>query len=168
MALDLVPATKAQIPLVQELARFYIYEFSGAMGWDYEAEDAGVLYQCDDLSRFWAPGNHPFLIQRGPALAGFALVDHRGLDPATEHNMGEFFILRRYQRQGIGRQIALRLFERFPGRWEVLQMDGNAPAIAFWRAVIGAYTEGRYEETRRFLPENEKTHNVISFTAGAP
>jgi predicted acetyltransferase len=33
--------------------------------------------------------------------------------------MSEFFVLRKYRRQGIGRTAAVELFERFPGPWRV-------------------------------------------------
>jgi predicted acetyltransferase len=60
--------------------------------------------------------------------------------------MAEFFILRKYRRQGAGTRAARELFDRFPGRWEVAEIPENAPAIAFWRKVIAGYSRGNYEE----------------------
>jgi predicted acetyltransferase len=41
------------------------------------------------------------------------------------------------------------MFDAFPGRWEVAETARNVEAQAFWRAVIGRYTRGRYEELPR-------------------
>ena len=81
-------------------------------------------------------------------LAGFAL--HRNESRLTGehgvHDVAELFVLRKYQRSGVGEQMARWLFDRFPGRWEVRQKAENARAIAFWRRVIDRYTGGRFEE----------------------
>jgi len=53
-----------------------------------------------------------------------------------------FFVDRGYRRQGLGRE-AIRLLqsELWPRdkRWTVQVLTGNAPAVAFWRAV--GYTD---------------------------
>ena len=66
-------------------------------------------------------------------------------DPDIMH-VSEFFIMRKYRRRGAGGEAARRMFDLFPGRWEVSEMAANLPAQAFWRKVIGAYTNGRFEE----------------------
>lgn len=38
------------------------------------------------------------------------------------------------------------LFARHPGAGQVPVIRENAPALAFWRKVIGAYSAGRFEE----------------------
>lgn len=62
------------------------------------------------------------------------------------HNIAEFFIMRKWRRRGIGRQVAVTIFAQFPGSWEVALQRHNASAHAFWRAVIDAYTGGAFEE----------------------
>lgn len=51
-------------------------------------------------------------------------------------DMGEFFVLRRYRRLGLGRVAAGAVLGRFPGRWEVRQVRTNPAATAFWRTAI--------------------------------
>ena len=55
--------------------------------------------------------------------------------------------MRKFRRMGIGRKAAFQVFDRFRGAWEVLQTRENLAAQAFWRAVIGEYTDGDFEET---------------------
>ena len=38
------------------------------------------------------------------------------------------------------------VFARFAGEWRVNEARRNAPAVAFWRRVIAAYTGGAYTE----------------------
>ena len=53
------------------------------------------------------------------------------------------------ERVEVGTEVARRVFDRYPGKWEVTQLTRNVDAQAFWRRVIGAYTGGRYEERPR-------------------
>ena len=57
--------------------------------------------------------------------------------PGVRFRLAEFFILKRYRRTGVGRQAARALFDRFRGRWQLSILARNAPAIAFWRRVLG-------------------------------
>jgi predicted acetyltransferase len=50
--------------------------------------------------------------------------------------MAEFFVMRKYRRAGIGTQSARLVFARFPGSWEVRQVEANVTASEFWRSVI--------------------------------
>ena len=61
--------------------------------------------------------------------------------------MAEFFVVRPLRGRGVGAAAARALFDRFGGRWEVRQTESNAPALAFWRAVIAAYTGGAFSES---------------------
>ncbi len=77
--------------------------------------------------------------------AGFALLVRkpaRGVD----YRLTEFFIARPKRRRGLGRAAARLIFDRFAGRWEVIQDSGSRGAIAFWRNVLAAYTRGHYRE----------------------
>jgi predicted acetyltransferase len=97
-------------------------------------------------------------------LAGFALVrDEAWLAGAGTREVSEFFVLRRYRRRGVGEHVTRRLFDRFPGRWEVVQLASNLDAQAFWRAVIGRYTGGAFEDDERRTEHG--TRRVQHFTA---
>lgn len=122
------------------------------------------LYQYD-LSEVWpqtldAHGEYGFAVDRylrnprlrayfflvDGAYAGFGLVDPDVSLPGNEFWMGQFFVMKRYRRTGVGTQGARFIFDQFRGRWEVGQMPLNLPARAFWRRTIGDYTGGRFTE----------------------
>ena len=78
--------------------------------------------------------------------AGFGLVDPDVSLPENEFWMGQFFVLQKYRRQGLGAQAARYIFDQHPGRWEVGQMPLNLPAKAFWLRAISQYTGGQFVE----------------------
>ena len=99
------------------------------------------------LDRFWSsPDCHPFIVTVDGRYAGFALVDGAVKVGASGHWMDQFFVLKKYRRSGVGRQMARAVFDALPGAWEVGQMMPNEPAQLFWRKVIGEYASGDFVE----------------------
>lgn len=78
--------------------------------------------------------------------------------------MGEFFIVGKFQGKGIGKQAAFKIFNMFPGQWEVMQMPPNVPAIKFWKKIIADYSNNQFIETTIIINEPEPhTSNVLRF-----
>jgi predicted acetyltransferase len=61
-------------------------------------------------------------------------------------------------KKGFGEAVARRVFDLFPGNWQVAQIPENLNATAFWRKVIGRYTAGRYREVQA---ETEHWHGPV-------
>ncbi len=149
MLLDvtLLAATAADQPTLGNLMQLYSYEFSDLL--DLDVTDSGLFAQRD-LGRFFQePLYRVFFIRAGGKLAGFVIIYHRSRlsDEPGVLDMAEFFVLRRYRRQGVGARAAVQAFTTFRGKWEVRQVPKNTAATAFWRKVIGRYTGGRFEES---------------------
>ena len=51
MQIDLLQATEDDLPIVHNLVSYCVYEISGPMGWECNAE--GVFGGCDDLAEYW-------------------------------------------------------------------------------------------------------------------
>jgi len=99
------------------------------------------------LDRYWSrPDCHPFVATVSGRYAGFALVDGSVKVGTTGHWMDQFFILKKYRRNGAGRVLARAVFDALPGAWEVGQMVRNESAQAFWRNVIDEYTNSAFVE----------------------
>ncbi|GCE45857.1 putative acetyltransferase [Thermosporothrix hazakensis] len=144
MQVELQRASADQKIVLRHLMELCQYDYS-----EFDGEDVNEhgLFDYTYLDHYWIePGRYPFLIRVNGRLAGFVLV--RRLDGQPTHSIAEFFVLRKYRKQGIGRMVACRIFDEFPGRWKVKQEAGNLPAQAFWRKVIAEYTDGRYHETQ--------------------
>ena len=109
--------------------------------------DAHGVFGYPYLEAYWEePGRYPFLIQARERYAGFVLVNRQCIvmKERDAKSIAEFFVLRKYRRQGVGRIAAERIFDRFPGYWEVIQHQNNLHSILFWESVIGRYTAGNY------------------------
>lgn len=145
MDVELLPASTSDKHVLRNLMELCQHDYSE---YDGAEVDAHGLFGYQYLDNYWTePGRYPFLVRVSGKLAGFVLVRAVGSpdEPAT-HAIAEFFVLRKYRRQGVGRQAAWQTFDLFPGQWSVCQEEGNRPAQRFWRRVIAEYTEGAYTD----------------------
>ncbi|MBP9777841.1 MAG: GNAT family N-acetyltransferase [Rickettsiaceae bacterium] len=146
---ELVPATLDDYPMIQNMARFYVYEMSKYCGVHYpgwECPENG-LFECDDFKHYFEnPNNKTYLIKVDNEIAGFALINKLEVLSETDFNMGEFFILAKFQGSEIGRKIAKEIFNRHKGVWSVGAIPKNTKALQFWRSVINEYTESNFTE----------------------
>ncbi|MGG3562987.1 GNAT family N-acetyltransferase [Neobacillus rhizosphaerae] len=154
--IELVRVLKEEEQCLHNLMQFYIYEFAQYLP-TITLEENG-LYKPFDLTPYWSrPNLHPFFIKKENELIGFALVESAS---ETEPNtILEFFIIRKYNGKGFGKLVATRLFNMFPGKWQITQIEKNYPAQAFWRSTISSFTNGnyseKYDEKRRSIQEFE-------------
>jgi predicted acetyltransferase len=143
--IELVEAKKEDKPVIRQLLELYAHDFS-----EFDQEDVNEhgFYGYDYLDCYWTEATrHPFLIRVGGKLAGLVLVSDYcyTLDDKSAKSVSEFFVMRKFRRRGKGKTVAGKVFDQFPGKWEVIQHEANLLAKGFWEAVIGEYTQGRYE-----------------------
>lgn len=155
-----VELAEAKYEIVRNLFELYMHDLSGYAG--IEVGDDGKFAAPATLSLYWsdAAQRHPFLIRADGRIAGFALV--RKIAPAI-YDMGEFFILRKYRRSGVGREAAFWLFDRFKSAWEVREIPSNEPAQAFWRRIIAEYAGGDFEDAQEFFEAYRREFVVQRF-----
>ncbi|HEY2417474.1 MAG TPA: GNAT family N-acetyltransferase [Steroidobacteraceae bacterium] len=127
---DLAPAATGIFPALGEIGH---REPDQLLRWfdDRSAQVLTILYSLDP--------------------AGFAMVRRRpppagSPDAKAEFSMAEFFIARQWRRRGIGAQAVRLLFDRFDGNWLITEHVRNNVAVKFWRRVVSAYTQGKYQE----------------------
>ncbi|MNL51879.1 hypothetical protein D3C87_1750150 [compost metagenome] len=108
----------------------------------------GLYTILPDFDSYWLEqkDNQPYIIRVNNALAGFALIKEVTNERRIYNYLAHFFILRKFRRQGIGKEVARNLFSSFKGEWELYQLVRNEPAQKFWTKIINEYTEGEYEE----------------------
>jgi predicted acetyltransferase len=97
--------------------------------------------------------SHPLVILRGNDLVGFALVTRPRIpaagETAADFHMSEFFVRKAHRREGIGRNAATLIFDRFAGEWEIVEYQRHPVSIAFWRRVLTTYAKGKFTERSR-------------------
>ena len=145
MDIEVQQASLEDKTILRNLMELYAYDFSE---FDHCDVDATGLFGYNRLDHYWMePGRHPFIVRVEGKPAGLVLV--RTLDETKTgltRSIAEFFILRKYRHQGIGKIVAQRIFDMFPGQWSVAQVANNYPAQAFWRKVISEYMQGDFQE----------------------
>lgn len=149
--LEVMPIPYEDKPLLQQLVQFYRYDSSE---FDGHALTQHGVYQYKYLDHQWTEEfRRPLLFKVDDEIAGFALVildipkEFAKLSDANETNLiSDFFIMRKFRRNGYGMQAAHLIFDRFPGNWELRQTSNNTTANRFWNDVINKYTGGDYRE----------------------
>lgn len=135
--------------MLRNLFQLYIHDMAGWFDIDTEA-DGSYSY---DTSSIWKNGYDAYLAKLGDSLAGFALIGRADewLGDVGGHDVHEFFVIRRYRRNGIGQRMAALLWDERPGAWLVRVLAANAPAVLFWRNVISSYSRGACTEEGRIV-----------------
>lgn len=155
--IKIIPATINDYPTIQNMGRFYVYDMSRYCGYleGWECPEDG-LYECFDFKHYFIESDkYAFLIRVDSELAGFVLINKIGSTEDVDWNVGEFFILTKFQSSGIGKQVASQIFDKFPGVWETAAMPANTKGISFWRKVVEEYTHGQFIEEKKMIGPTE-------------
>ena len=130
--------------LLIRLMELFNYEFS-----QYSNDDINEYgyYGYDHIDDYWnEEGRFPYLIRVDGKIAGFALIcphcKYRKEEGAR--CIGEFFVMVKYRRMGIGLNVAAQLFDKHRGLWEISYWRNNIPAGQFWKKVVEKYTKNNY------------------------
>jgi predicted acetyltransferase len=136
--------------IIRNMMELYNYDLS-------EYEDSNLnehgLYEYKYIDNYWTEGNrHPFIVKVNDKLAGFVLAGKYGSVTSypTDYSIAEFFILKKYRKNGVGKTVAFVVFNKFRGNWEVKQLKKNSISHSFWRKVIAQYTLNNFEEITNF------------------
>jgi predicted acetyltransferase len=151
-------ATVDERPILRHLMELYQYDFSE---YDHAYVGSMGLFDYPYLDHYWVEdGREPYLVRVANRLAGFVLVSrYNYLNEAGDTwVISEFFILRKYRRQGVGEHVARWIFDHHPGPWQVSELSENPGAIAFWSKVIERYTQNKYEE---YTLDNHRWHGPV-------
>ena len=147
---SIIPASIDNKPILRNLMQLYLHDFSIYDGADVNAQG---LYEYPYLDLYWVEQTRfPFLIQIEGKYAGFILIRHGCYNFKTQKeddsllSIAEFFIIRKYRRQGVGRWTATQAFDQFVGMWQVNAHNNNLPAQAFWKTMIDDYTHSHYDQ----------------------
>ena len=135
--------------LLRNLFEHYIHDLAEWFEIDTKA-DGSYSY---DTSLVWKSGCDAYLAKVGNSIAGFAVVGSavEWLGDIGAHDVQEFFVIRRFRRNGIGQRMATLLWDEHPGEWLVRVLELNAPAVAFWRSAISSYSGGSHAEEGRMV-----------------
>lgn len=168
--MEIYEAKIEDYPTVQNMAKFYVYEMSRSCGKSsksWKIPNTG-MYECFDFKKYFVNADRKaYLIKVQGELAGFVLLHQSSLLRQSEWNIGEFFIIARFQGSGLGQRVAFAIWKMQKGFWKFYVHPENTPALAFWRKVVSAFSKDQF--TEEILPvdfdkECPKRY-VFSFTS---
>ncbi|MBD5138920.1 MAG: GNAT family N-acetyltransferase [Ruminococcus sp.] len=145
MNISIEPILFEQKSVFVQMMELYRYDFSEFS--DDDINEYGY-FGYSHIDDYWnEEGRYPFFIRADGKLAGLVLVrsccEHNNL--INPHNIAEFFVMKKYRHKGVGKAAAVKIFDMFPGGWEVSQWSNNLPARKFWEKVVAEYTNGKYD-----------------------
>ncbi|MEK6734268.1 MAG: GNAT family N-acetyltransferase, partial [Pseudomonadota bacterium] len=164
--IKIIPATITDYLSIQNMARFYVYDISRYCGFiskDWAIGKDG-LYECFDLKKYFEDADKKAYLLRlkDGELVGFVLLDKHSTSNNIDWNMGEFFILAKFQGKGVASEVAKKIWIMHPGKWEVSVIPENLPALAFWRKNISYLTNNNYlEEIKTIDYDKDQPKRVI-------
>lgn len=163
--IQITKATMTDYPVIQNMARFYAYDLSrhcGFLSEDWAMPEDG-LYTCFDLKPYFEEDSRGvYLVRVNQELAGFVLLNQIVFDKHSDWNMGEFFILAKFQGKGVGSYVAQAIWDQYPGIWEVPVIPENHTALAFWHRFISEYTQDHYQfATKLARPGQNQPYRAI-------
>src|SRR2546426_3847548 len=122
MNVEVGEARREDTPVLRRLMQLYLYDLGTIDGWDIG--DDGLYGSEARIESFWTdPKRRSFLIGVGGGLAGFALIrDGAYFAGDGTREISEFFVLRKYRRGRVGERAVTRVFDMFPGKWEVAEL----------------------------------------------
>ena len=145
MNIDLIviPVTKAEKQILNRLLEFYLYDVSHLENLDVNNNGEFVYERLDS---YWTNENrYPFIAKVSDKIIGFALVNDHCYLSDCDYCMAEFFIMKKYRRQGFGRTFAFNIFDKFFGKWELRPLVDSLEADKFWTNIVAQYTSNNYE-----------------------
>jgi predicted acetyltransferase len=139
--IDVVVAAPIERPILENLFQLYTHDFSVHWAGTSKGElDADGRFAPYPLEHYWRDADRiPLLFRREGNLVGCALLNSASpLGGSIEHNMAEFFVVRKHRGAGVGAAAARAILDRYPGEWTIAVARKNVDALAFWRKVLAS------------------------------
>lgn len=147
--ISIIKATMDDYPCIQNMARFYVYDLSrecGSISSDWAIPEDGLYESFDFKNYFEETSKKAYLVKVYDEIAGFVLLNQATEDSTNTWNMGEFFIIAKFQGGGIATRVAKEIWNMYPGMWEVSIIPNNKSALKFWERVISEFTYGAFNK----------------------
>ncbi|MCR8645662.1 GNAT family N-acetyltransferase [Paenibacillus sp. N1-5-1-14] len=144
--------------ILKQLMTLFLHDLSEYNN-DIEINQSTGVFEFDVFDWFFEKeGLTPFFIKNTDKIIGFILLQSGPFSNQefADYVLNSFFILKKYRRQGLGKEACKVFFKQFPGRYAISQIETNIPAIQFWKNTYRSFGIEFYEKA-----EIEEGHKVI-------
>ncbi|SDN06592.1 Predicted acetyltransferase [Psychrobacillus sp. OK028] len=140
MSLILREVLEEEKIILKNLFSLYLHDLSKYTAEIEIGEDGSFEY--DGLDVFWeTEGLSPFFIMLDKSIIGFILLVERPfLKNEYDFGLNDLFILNKYKGKGLGIQAVKKLFQDKKGKYFVIELVENSPAVSFWKKVYSKLT----------------------------
>ena len=132
--IDITKADVKDKEKLKKLFQFYLHDLS-----EYtEALDVNAKGEFDnnDVDAFFDETNLiPMAIKLKEEIIGFIFLNNSSGN-TVDYIINDIFILRKYRNRGIGKEVVNKLFKVYPGKYGLLELAKNKPAVKFWHSVF--------------------------------
>lgn len=106
-----------------------------------------------------------YFIKNNDLYLGFVMINGNLKFNNSGKSIAEFLIMPQYRRNHIGKKVAIEIFEKYKGYWEVEPIKNSNEAYSFWKKTIEEYTKGNYTIKNNGIEEififNNKLKEVL-------
>lgn len=135
MSLEICKHTDEHQAVIWNVFQYYCYDTSTEDG--YDLKEHGRYSLCAEyFSQYWTnPRWRAHLLRWNGAIAGFALIEaSEALAEAQE--IADLFVMKRYRRHGIAREVVHHFMGRRVEPWTVVVFDEATEAQLFWQSMF--------------------------------
>jgi predicted acetyltransferase len=134
--------TDSNASAFEALAQDYEQEFSCITG---KKKSTDGTYSLDSD---WNSPYEGFYWMENNKVLGFCIKG--SIDGYSD--IMEFYIIPGARNKHIGKKLAFAIFDKYPGKWQVRQIEGAEDARKFWNNTVNEYTSSNYQESRLIDP----------------
>lgn len=147
----MIEANSEDFSIIERMWPFYVYDLTRYCGhkpgWKNPTDHT---FKNDNVAHYFEGTNsHTLLIYIVNENVGFVNIKKLDVMPEVDWYMNEFYIISKYQRHGIGQEVANQILEKYTGEWSIGILPENLAALHFWRKTINAYTQGDFREEHK-------------------
>ncbi|KAA0543165.1 GNAT family N-acetyltransferase [Bacillus sp. BGMRC 2118] len=112
-------------------------------------------FELDVFASIWeTDGLSPYFLYSGDSLIGFILLVERPfLEKEYDYSINDIFILNKYRGKGFALQAIDMIFQQKKGRYFIIELVSNVPAVHFWKIVYDNL-KITFEEIEQIIDED--------------
>lgn len=149
MDVQLIKIKAQERNILENLFSYYIYDMTEFMKWNPDHEGK-FNYDFSKFDVYWKHEDHvPYFIYVGSDLAGFVLVRRYPSDQST-YDIAQFFVLRKFKGQGVGKNALAKVIDRYPGKWQIRVLLENSGALCFWKSAVSKIVGKEYSVSKAY------------------
>jgi predicted acetyltransferase len=150
MSVTFKEISKDEKHILRTLYSLYLHDLSGFTE-DLEISSNGS-FEFASFDLIWeSEGLTPYFLLKDKAISGFLLLLERPfLKKNYDYSINDIFILKKFRRKGIAISLLKELFKHKKGRYFVVELAKNTPAVIFWSKVLSEL-DIKFEEEQKVV-----------------